>query len=245
MKSLNLKKAWPIVAGVLIFVAITLFYFSPLLEGKRLYQSDIVNHQGAAKELVDYRTQTGEEALWTNSMFGGMPAYQISVKYTGNMVRYFDRIFQLGLPGPANLVFLYFIGFFILLLVMRVDPWLSIAGAVGFGLSAFFFQIIDAGHNSQAHAIGYMAPALAGIILVFRKKYIWGGIMTAFFFSLELLANHPQITYYLGIIAFIYGIAVLVEAIRQKEYFSFMKSVGVIFIVADNAKITVLGIKGQ
>ena len=195
MKNIDFKKALPFLAGILIFLIITLFYFSPLLEGKKLYQSDIVNHQGASKELVDYRNQTGEEALWTNSMFGGMPAYQISVKYTANVIRYFDQVFMLGLPGPANLVFLYFLGFFILLLVMRVDPWLSIAGAAAFAFSSFFFLILDAGHNSQAHAIGYMAPVMAGIILTFRKNYIWGGILTAFFLSLELLANHPQITY--------------------------------------------------
>lgn len=230
MKNLDLKKVYPILAGIAIFLIVTLFYFSPLLEGKRLFQSDVVHHQGAAKELIDYRNQTGEEALWTNSMFGGMPAYQISVKYTANLIRHFDRLFQLYLPGPANLVFLYFIGFFILLLVMKVDPWLSIAGAIAFGLSSFFFQVIDAGHNSQAHAIGYMAPALAGIILTFRKQYIWGGIMTAFFLSLELLANHPQITYYLMLIALVYGISEMVRAIREKEYFPFLKSVGVIFI---------------
>ena len=203
MKNLDIKKILPYAAAIIIFMVVALFYFSPLLEGKRLIQSDIVHHQGMSKEIVDYRNQTGEEALWTNSMFGGMPAYQISVKYTANVIRYFDQIFMLGLPGPANMVFLYFLGFFFLLLVMRVDPWLSLAGASAYALSSFFLFIIDAGHNSQAHALGYVAPVLAGIILTFRKNYVWGGIVTAFFMSLELLANHPQITYYLMIIAVI------------------------------------------
>jgi hypothetical protein len=238
MEKITFKKVLPYLAGVVIFILIAIFYFSPLLEGKKLFQSDIANYQGASKEISDFRDQTGEEALWTNSMFGGMPAYQISVKYTGNLLRYFDKIFQLGLPGPANLVFLYFLGFFILLLVMRVDPWLSIAGAIAFALSSFFFLIIDAGHNSQAHAIGYIAPTLAGIILVFRKKYLLGGILTALFLSLELLTNHPQITYYMVMIAFIYGITEMVEAIRRKEYFPFLKSVGVIFLASVFALLT-------
>jgi Bacterial membrane protein YfhO len=238
MKNITFKKVLPYLAGIVIFILITMFYFSPLMEGKKLFQSDIANFQGASKEIVDYRNQTGEEALWTNSMFGGMPAYQISVKYTGNLLRYFDQLFMLGLPAPANLVFLYFLGFFILLLVMRVDPWLSIAGAISFALSSFFFLIIDAGHNSQAHAIGYVAPTLAAIILVFRKKYLLGGILTAFLLSLELLTNHPQITYYMVLIAVIYGITELIQAIRRKEYFSFLKSVGIIIIASVFALLT-------
>ena len=238
MEKITFKKVLPYLAGIVIFLLISIFYFSPLLEGKKLFQSDIANYQGASKEILDFRQQTGEEALWTNSMFGGMPAYQISVKYTGNVLRYFDQLFQMGLPSPANLVFLYFLGFFILLLVMKVDPWLSIAGAIAFALSSFFFLIIDAGHNSQAHAIGYIAPTMAAIILVFRKKYLLGGILTALFLSLELLTNHPQITYYMVMIAVIYGITELVQAIRSKEYFSFAKSLGVIGIACIFALLT-------
>ena len=238
MKKYHYKKVLHYSVAILIFICITMIYFSSLIEGKQLIQSYIVNHQGVSKELADYRNQTGEEALWTNSMFGGMPAYQISVKYSSNVIGFFDRAFQLWLPGPANLVFLYFLGFFILLLVMRIDPWLSIAGATAFALSSFFFQILDAGHNSQAHAIGYMAPVIAGIILTFRKKYLWGGIVTAFFLSLELLANHPQITYYMVIIAVILGIAELIEAIRRKEYTPYLKSIGVIAIAATFALLT-------
>ena len=238
MKNIDFKKALPILAAIVVFLIVTMIYFSPLIEGKRLYQSDVINHQGASKEIVDFREKTGQEALWTNSMFGGMPAYQISVKYTSNVIGFFDRIFQLGLPGPANFVFLYFLGFFILLMVMKVDPWLSVAGALAFGLSSFFFLILDAGHNSQAHAIGYMAPVIAGIILTFRKKYLWGGVFTAFFLSLELYSNHPQITYYLMIIGVILGIAQLVESIRSKEYIHYLKSIGIIGVAALFALLT-------
>ena len=92
-----------------------------------------------SKEVVDFREATGEEALWTNSMFSGMPAYQISVNYKANLVKYFDNIFKLGLPHPAGLVFLYMIGFFILLITLKIDPWLSIVGAIAFGFSSYFF----------------------------------------------------------------------------------------------------------
>jgi len=197
MKKLSFKTVAPHFIAIVLFLVITLAYFSPLLEGKKLLQGDIVHFQGVSKEITDYRSNTGKEALWTNSMFGGMPAYQISVKYTGNLIAYLDRLFTLGLPLPANYVFLYFLGFYIFLLVMGVNPWLSMAGAIGFGLSSFFLIVIEAGHNSQAHAIGYIALVLSGIFLTFRRKYLLGGILTAVFLSLELYSNHPQITYYM------------------------------------------------
>jgi hypothetical protein len=238
MKNLSFKKILPYVAAIVIFLVITIVYFSPLLEGKQLLQSDIMHHKGAAKEIMDFRAQTGTEPLWTNSMFGGMPAYQISTVYKGNQLGMLDKIMTLGLPHPANIVFLYFLGFFILLLVMKVDPWLAIAGAIGFALSSYFVIIIDAGHNSKAFAIGYMAPVLAGIILTLRKKYLWGGILTAIFLSLEIKMNHPQITYYLLIIVLIFGLFELFDAIRNKWTKSFLLSVAVLSVAAVFAVLT-------
>ena len=122
MKNLNFKNAWPYLAAVVLFLLITMVYLSPLIEGKKLLQSDIVHAMGASKEIADFRAKTGQEALWTNSMFGGMPAYQVSVKYKGNLLGFVDDVLTLGLPHPANMVFLYFIGFFILLLVLGLNP---------------------------------------------------------------------------------------------------------------------------
>lgn len=238
MKNLDLKKLAPYLAAVVIFLIITFAYLTPLLEGKRLMQSDIIHFQGMSKEIVDYRAKTGQEPLWTNSMFGGMPAYQISTKYTGNVLGYADKILSLGLPHPANLVFLYFLGFFILLLVMGVNPWLSIVGAIGFAFSSYFFIIFDAGHNSKAHAIAYMAPVIAGMILTMKRKYLWGGLLTTIFLSLEVKANHPQITYYLAMIALILGIFKLIHAIRFKELMPFLKAVGVLVIAVAFAVLT-------
>ena len=230
MKKIDFKKFFPYLAAIGIFLVVTIIYFSPLLEGKKILQNDIVQFRGMSKEIVDFRAKSGQEPLWTNSMFGGMPAYQISVNYTSNLINHLDKVFTLGLPHPANLVFLYFLGFFILLLVMGVDPWLAIAGATAFALSSYFFVIIDAGHNSKAHAIGYIAPVIAGIFLTMKRKYLWGGIMTAIFLSLEIKANHPQITYYMGIIVLLLGLFELVQAIRDKGLFPYFKAVGVLII---------------
>ncbi|MFA5974174.1 MAG: YfhO family protein [Lentimicrobiaceae bacterium] len=232
MKNFSFRQALPYLSAIVIFVVISLAYFSPLLEGKKLKQQDITQFKGMSKEISDFREATGEEALWTNSMFGGMPAYQISVQYKGNVLRYLDQLMQLYLPQPAGMVFLYMIGFFILLLVLKVDKWLAIAGAIAFAFSSYLFIIFEAGHNSKAHAIGYMAPVLAGIILTYRGRYLTGGIMAAIALSLELLTNHFQITYYLMMIAGVFVITELVSSIREKQLPGFAKATGVLIIAS-------------
>src|SRR5436305_825590 len=154
---IDFKKLLPHIIAVIVFAAIGFTYFSPVLSGKAIKQSDIVNYIGMSKEINDFRDQTGEEALWTNSMFGGMPAYQISMVYHNNLLKYVDKIFSLWLPHPIHLVFIYMLGFYILVVVLGIDVWLAIAGAIAFAFSSYFFIIIEVGHNSKAHAIGYMA----------------------------------------------------------------------------------------
>ncbi len=224
MKNNFLKKLSPYFIGLLIFLSITVVYLSPLFEGQRLKQHDITMFKGMSKEIVDFRAKTGEEPLWTNSMFGGMPAWQISVEYKDNLFRYVDKILRLGLPPSAGYVFLYFLGFFILLLVLRVDPWLSIVGAIAFALSSYFFIILGAGHTSKAHAIGYMAPVLAGIILTFRGKLWKGGLLTAVALTFEIIAGHLQITYYLLILVLIYGVYQLIKSWKEKQMAYFWKA---------------------
>lgn len=228
----HLQKALPYGIAILIFLAITIVYFSPLLEGKKLDQSDIAMFKGMSKEIVDYRAETGEEALWTNSMFGGMPAWQISVIYNGNLMRYVDKALMLGLPYPANYVFLYFLGFFILLLVMKMDKWVALIGAIAFALSSYFFIILGVGHTSKAHAIGYMAPVLAGIILAFDGKYLKGALLTAIALALEIVSGHLQITYYLLLMVIIYGIYQLVTTIKKKNYAHFFKASAFLIVAA-------------
>ena len=232
MKNPVYQKLWPVLAAIVAFLIITVAYFHPLLEGKRLRQSDITQFRGMSKEITDYRAKTGEEALWTNSMFGGMPAYQISVQHKGNLMTYVDRALQLDLPRPAGFVFLYFLGFFLLLMAMGVSPWLSIVGAIAFAFSSYFFIIIDAGHNSKAHAIAYMAPVLAAMIFAFKKRYLLGGALMALFLALQINANHLQITFYLALTAVIYGIFEFVNYYKAKELPHFFKAVGVLAIGA-------------
>ncbi len=238
MKNDILKKYIPYIAAFFIFLFLTLAYLSPVLEGKKLQSNDVSNFKGMSKEIADFRAETGEEPLWTNSMFGGMPAYQISTKYNSNLIRYIDKIFRLGLPHPAWIVFLYMFGFYILLIVLRVNPWLSIAGAIAFGFSSYFFIILEAGHNSKAHAIAYMAPVLAGFILTYRGKYIWGGLMTVLFLALELLAGHPQITYYLMLAVLIFGITEFFNAVKTKNFQPFIRSSAVVIIAVILALLT-------
>ena len=225
IKNLNFKKMLPDVAAIVSFLLITFFFFQPLFNGKELKQADIRHHLGMSKEIVDYRnSHNGEEPLWTNSMFGGMPAYQISVAYKTNLLQYIDRVFRMNLPRPADYLFLYMVGFFILLRVLRLDPWLSLIGAVAFAFSSYFLVILEAGHNSKAHAIGYMAPTLAFMIYTFRGNYLKGGILTALFMGLELYANHPQITYYLGLIVMILFIGEFVKSLQEKTLARFFKA---------------------
>ncbi len=233
MKNISFKTISPYVSAILIFIIITFAYLSPLMEGKRLKQNDTSVWTGAAKEIMDFRkTHNGEEPLWTGSMFSGMPAYQISmVTPSNNVTTFFENLFGLFfMPNPANMVFMYFLGFFILLLVLKVDPWLSIIGALAFGFSSYFFIIIEAGHNTKSLAIGYMAPVLAGIILCMRGKYLWGGALTALFMALEIKMNHVQMTYYLLIIILIYIIAEFFTKLKEKQLGVYFKAIGVLVI---------------
>lgn len=232
MNKSDFKKIIPHVVSILIMVIITFAYLHPLLDGKKLQQSDIMHWKGMSKEIVDFRAKTGEEPLWTNSMFGGMPAYQISVKHKSNYIGVLDKVFTLGLPHPAGLIFLYFIGFYILLISLRVNPWLAFSGALAFAFSSYFVQILEAGHNSKAHAIGYMAPVLAGIILTFRGRIFLGSLLTAIFLSLQIQANHLQITYYLLMIVILLTICIFIDSVKNKTIDKFIKASAFLIIAA-------------
>ena len=230
MKKEIFSKSLPHLVAIAAFLALTLAYVSPVLEGKRLFQSDIMKHTGMAKEIRDFREETGEEPLWTNSMFSGMPAYQISVLFKNNISNVFHKIMTLGLPRPADMIFLYFIGFYILLLAMRVNPWLAIPGAMAFAFSSYHFIILEAGHNSKAVAIAYMAPVLAGILLSLRGHFVKGGLLTAIFLGLQINANHYQITYYLMFIVLAAGIAYAIHAFMNRELKQLFTAAGVLLL---------------
>lgn len=227
-----LKHILPYISAILLFIIISIVFMNPVLEGKKLKQGDIEVYKGVSKEIKDFRDQTGEEALWTNSMFGGMPAYQISTVYPNNWIKKINKILQLGLPHPANYLFLYFIGFFILLIILKVDPWLAIIGSFGFAFSSYLIIILPAGHNTKALALAYMAPLLGSILLTYRGKYLLGGILTALFAALEISANHLQITYYLLLLIIIIGVFILIDHIKRKALPEFAKATAVLMVAA-------------
>lgn len=231
MNKFSFKQTLPYIGAVALFLLLTFVFLSPLIEGKRIETHDNKTFRGGAKEITDYREATGgEEALWTNSMFGGMPAYQILISYKSNFVKQIDRAMQLFLPHPAGTVMLYFIGFFILMLALGASVELSVLGAVAYAFSSYFFIILGAGHNTKAHAIAYMAPVLAGVILAYRGKYLLGAAITALFLSLEIVSNHLQITYYLFMILGVYFIFELVGAIKEKMLPQFAKATGILVV---------------
>ena len=194
---INLKKYSPYLVAVLAFLIISFIYFSPALGGFRVFQSDIQQHKGVSNEVYDFRGEFDSEPLWTNSLFGGMPATQISVIYDSNLLSYADSAIKLGLPHPINVFFLYMLGFYIFLLCLKVNPWLSLVGAIAYGFSTYFFIIIDVGHNSKAMAMAYMAPALGGFLMILRGKKLLGTAVFTLFVALQIGSNHPQVTYYL------------------------------------------------
>lgn len=224
---MKLQKILPYTIAILLFIIAALFYFHPVLKGQKLAQSDITQFTGMAKEIKDYRLENKTEPYWTGTSFSGMPAYQISAYYPYDIVRSLDKLIRF-LPRPADYTFLYFLSFFILMLALKV-PWrLAVLGALGFGFSTYLIIIFIPGHNAKAHAIAYMPLVLAGVLYVFQKRYILGFFLTGLAMALEVYANHIQMTYYLGFCLLIYGVVELIYAVKEKEYFRFLKQTVVI-----------------
>jgi len=229
---MNFKKIIPHLVAIGVFVLLACVYFSPIFNDYSLKQSDIQQFRGMEKEIVDANLVNDEDALWTNSMFGGMPAYQISVKHPNNFMVNVDKFIKLGLPRPVGLLFMAMLGFYIFALCLRVNPWLGILGAIAFGFSTINILYIGAGHVTKVNAIAYMAPALGGLILAFRGKWLIGSAVFALFFALNLSANHLQMTYYL---AFLLAAVAIGEGIRlliKKEFVSLGKVVAALGIGA-------------
>ena len=223
---------------IIAFAAITLIYFSPILEGKRIKQHDIEMYKGMSQEINQFREETGEQSLWTNSMFGGMPAWNIGVKQNSNLMNHINKILNLGFPHPIGSVFISMLGFFILLLVLDCKIWISFIGALAYGFTSYLFIVIGAGHNSKAVAMAYMAPVIAGIIMTYKGKYLWGAVLTAIALALEIRAGHIQITYYLFIIVLIYIIVELIDAVRNKRFYVFFKASSFLAVAAILAVLT-------
>ncbi len=210
------NKNLPHIIAIVLFIVISFTYFSPVFDGKTLVGHDTESWMGMSKEINDYNNNNDDVALWTNRMFGGMPAYQISFKQPSNVLNWIHKAIN-TFPRVIYTLFLYLIGFYILLLSFRVNPWLSMALAIGFAFGSYNFIILAVGHNTKAIAIAYMAPLIGSIVMSFRWKRWLGAALTALFLGLAIYANHLQILYYTLIIVLVFGIVELAYAILEKR----------------------------
>ena len=222
----RLERIYPHAIAVLGFILISLIYFYPVLQGKKISQSDIVQYTGMAKEQIDFRATENAEPYWTNSAFGGMPTYQLGANYPHEYINKIDSALRI-LPRPADYLLLYFLGFYVLLLVLKADPLKAFFGALAFGFSTYLIIILGVGHNAKAHAIAYMPLVVAGILLVFQRKFIVGGLLTMFASALELNANHFQMTYYLLFLILIITVFYSYKYVKEKEYKSLFTAFGI------------------
>jgi Bacterial membrane protein YfhO len=230
------KRNWIHFAAIGIFLVINLAYFSKQLQGYGLKQSDIAEHKGISREIAVYREHhNGEEPLWSNGMFGGMPSMQTSTIYHGNwfseVITGFIKIF----PSPLGIVLLYMLCFYAAMCMMKVNRWVAILGAVAFAFVSYDIVILAVGHNSKGVAIAFMAPVIGAFFFAYRRSWIWGAILSAVFMGFEMAANHLQVTYYLGFLLLGMGLVELVRAITNKTYMPFLKAtagIGVGYVLA-------------
>lgn len=233
MRKINFSKIfknnWIHLLAIGLFLITTFIYFQPQFSGHRLDQHDIEQFKGMSNEIVHYRDVEGGEPLWTNSMFGGMPTYQISTKYEGNLLNKITNFLSFGMSSPAGQFILYLLGFYIMLLCMRINPRVAIFGALIFAFSSYFIIILQAGHNTKASAIGLMAPVIGAFYMAYRYNLKWGILLSALFMGLQLTSNHFQITYYLGIVLVGFGIAELIRTFKNSDWKKFIyATVGVL-----------------
>jgi hypothetical protein len=223
----------PHIIALAVFLLVTIFFFSPVFfESKGLNQHDIEEFRGSAKSIQDYRAETGEEALWADAMFSGMPAYLVSVEWGNAPITFLKKVLSLSLPHPVSNVFLAFLCYYIMLLTFGIRPFLAIAGAIAFGLSSYMIIGLAAGHNGRIGAIAFMPLVIAGVHLAFTRQRLLGAATTAAGLALHLRENHVQITYYMLLIVAIYGIIRLIEAIKTKSVPAFSKTAGVLIVAA-------------
>ncbi|MEA2043408.1 MAG: YfhO family protein [Bacteroidota bacterium] len=221
----KLKKLIPYITALAVFFIISLVYFPEALQGKKLNQHDKKTWRGGAEEIIQYEKETDEHSYWTNSMFSGMPAYLVSNYAPNNVSRIGYKIIDFGHKiRPLSYVFMLLVGFWISLLFFKVDPWLSLAGAIALAFSTYFFIIMEAGHITKLVAIAFMGPIIAGMHYAYKEKALPGTLVMMVFLAMQLLVNHLQITYYTLLIVGLYFIFVLVDTIKSKEYKQFTRS---------------------
>ena len=240
---ISVKSLLPHLIALLLFVILPSIYFSPVYQGYSLKQSDIRQFQGMSKEIFDYKlANDGKQTMWTNAMFGGMPSYQISATQDSNLLTTLDQVIKLGLPRPVGILFISMLGFYILGLCLRINPWLAMIGALGYGFSTINILYLGAGHMSKVNAIAYMAPALGGLILAFRGRWLLGAGIFALFMGLNISANHLQMTYYLAFILVAVSIAETVRLGIEKQWLNLGKTIGALALASVLALVSNAGL---
>ena len=229
-----LKRVWRDVAAVVLFAAISFAYFiMPTIQGKILYRNDSSAGKGLAREYTEYHERTGNDTRWTNSVFGGMPTYQMAPSYDStDILSGVMSAYHLWLPENVWLLFVYLLGFYILLRAFDFRQHLAVLGSVIWAFSSYFLIIIAAGHIWKVYALAYLPPMIAGIVLAYRGKYLWGFILTALFTAFEIKANHVQMTYYYLFVVLFMVVAFLIDAIKSKVLARFLKATAVVAAAA-------------
>lgn len=230
-----LKKVLTHCGIIVFFFIIAAAYMSPALDGRVIMQGDTMKADAMAKEQRDFHDKTGDYALWNSSMFSGMPGYQVTSSPSPSIFVKIREVFtfkHIGYSRNIGIVFVYLLGFYLALIAIGVSPWLSLLGALAFGLGSYNIIIIEAGHITKAWALAFFTPILAGMILTFKKKYIWGGILFTLALGMQISCNHIQITYYTMIVALLLGLAYFVFAIKDKLFKPFLLSVAVLLVGA-------------
>jgi hypothetical protein len=226
MKKIYLKTYVPYIAAIGIFIVISMGYFMPeIFQKKSLYQHDIVTGYSISQELAKFSRETGERSYWTNALFGGMPTYQISPAYPSSTTLYNIRsLSYLYIPYPANIIFLLLIGAFLLFLALKVNVWLAVLGSIAYAFSSYFFVIIEAGHIWKVITLAYIPPVFAGIIWAYRGKYWLGAFVTTIYLSFQIVSNHPQMTFYFGLMILVYVAGQFIYDFREKQLARFFKA---------------------
>ncbi|UOQ75725.1 YfhO family protein [Hymenobacter sp. 5516J-16] len=227
------RRVLPHLLAVLFFLVLAAVYFSPILfEGKTLAQHDIVQFNGGAHEAAQYREQTGQEALWTNSMFSGMPTYLISTRFPGDLSVYLHKLFTLGLPAVVANLFLALVCGYALCIALGLSPLVSVVGAVALGFTSYNLIILAAGHNTKSLALAYAPLVLAGLLVAFRRNKWLGTALFALGLAMNVRSNHLQITYYLLLLVLVFGVVELVFASREKRLPDFFTRTALLAVAA-------------
>ena len=228
-----LKSLFPHLIAIAAIFAVSSAYFSPAFNGKSLRHDDIVKSQGGLRDKIEYRKYENKAILWINAKFSGMPDFiGANYKSSNKLKKLYSIPKKIGFPTEVGMLIWYMLGFYILLIAFRVNPWLALAGAVAFGLTSYNLIIIEAGHFKKVRTIAFIAPTLAGVLLTFRKKYLWGFVLTAFFLANQIAHDHVQMSYYLLLGLVCIGLVELYNHVKEKRYLDFGKAVGLLFLAA-------------